>query len=259
MNPSLKPAYGRFLTGTPGAMRHAPPPPKTPRELAPFIDHTLLRPDATEAQIETLCREAIENRFFSVCVNGGHVARAAAVLRGSGVKVAVVVGFPLGAMASRAKAFEAELAVREGASEIDMVLRIDLVKSSEFNRVRDDIVDVVKAAGGNCVKVILETGLLTLEEIVRACRASDEAGAHFVKTCTGFSTSGGTPAGEATVEHIALMKESIAADMQVKASGGVRSFEKARALILAGADRIGTSSGVSLVSSTGEPVRPGSY
>lgn len=230
------------MTANPGATRHTPPPPKQPAELATFIDHTLLKPEATTAQIETLCREAIDNQFYAVCVNGAHVASARDFLHGSKVQLASVIGFPLGAMAKKAKAFEAELAARDGATEIDMVMRIDLAKTGEFTGVRDDIRAVVDAVRNQAiVKVILETGLLTLEEIARASRAADEAGAHFVKTCTGFST------GSATVEHVALMKESISERMQVKASGGVRSFEQARTLILAGADRIGTSSGVTLI------------
>ncbi len=239
------------MTISSGTMRHtlerwAPPPPKAPADLAAFIDHTLLKPEATKAQIETLCREAIGNHFYAVCVNGAHVASARGFLSGSPIRLAAVVGFPLGAMAPKAKAFEAELAVRDGATEIDMVIRIDLAKTGEFTGVRDDIRAVVDAVKGDAlVKVILETGLLTLEEIARTSRAADEAGAHFVKTCTGFST------GVATVEHVALMKESISETMQVKASGGVRSFEQARALILAGADRIGTSSGVSLIKGAG--------
>lgn len=220
-------------------------PPKVPHELAPFIDHTLLKADAGTAAIEGLCREAIQYNFFAVCVNGAHVATASRALAKSRVLVASVVGFPLGAMSSASKAFEAERAVLDGAREIDMVMRIDWAKSGEFTRVRDDIKAVVAAVGGAAkVKVILETGLLTLEEIARSSRAADEAGAHFVKTCTGFST------GVATVEHVALMRESVSSRVQVKASGGVKTFEQARALILAGADRIGTSSGVALVTGT---------
>ena len=157
------------MTTNPGAMRHAPPPPKQPTELATFIDHTLLKPEATTAQIETLCREAIDNQFYAVCVNGAHVASARNFLRGSKVQLASVIGFPLGAMAMKAKAFEAELAARDGATEIDMVMRIDLAKTGAFTGVRNDIRAVVDAVRDQAiVKVILETGLLTLEEIALA-------------------------------------------------------------------------------------------
>lgn len=239
--------------------RHAPPPPKTPSELAPFIDHTLLRADATEADIRKLCQEAVQHRFYAVCVNSGHVAHAAELLgeldpyhkQDSRVRIAAVVGFPLGACTTSTKVFETEECLRLGAEEIDMVVRVDLVKTGDFQRVREDIASVVQAAARKgphvLVKVILETGLLTLEEIARASRAADEAGAQFIKTCTGFSTAG-APAGAATVEHVALMRESARSHVQVKASGGIRTFEMARNLILAGADRLGTSSGVSLVS-----------
>lgn len=235
------------------------PPPKSPAELAPFIDHTLLRADASEADIKKLCEEAVRHRFFAVCVNSAHVAFSSNLLakidpshkQDSRVRVAAVVGFPLGACTTSTKAFETEEALRLGAEEIDMVVRVDLVKTGEFTRVREDIAAVVQAAARvkphALVKVILETGLLTLEEIAHASRAADEAGAQFIKTCTGFSTAG-SPAGAATVEHVALMRESAREHVQIKASGGVRSFEMARSLILAGADRLGTSSGVALVS-----------
>lgn len=246
-------------------MRQTPPPPKppkTPSELALFIDHTLLRADTTEAMIQTLCKEALTHGFYAVCVNSCHVAYAIKCLRelratmpeeakNPSVQVAAVVGFPLGACTTSTKVFETKEAINLGASEIDMVLRVDLVKTGEFGRVRDDIRAVVDAAAqvskSAIVKVILETGLLTLEEIARSSRAADEAGAHFIKTCTGFSTAG-LPAGGATVEHVALMRESARDHVKIKASGGIRDFEMARSLILAGADRLGTSSGVSLVS-----------
>lgn len=239
--------------------RQTPPPPKTPTELAPFIDHTLLRADASEADIRKLCEEAVRHRFFAVCVNSAHVEFASQLLakvdpshkQDSRVRIAAVVGFPLGACTTSTKVFETEEALRLGAEEVDMVVRVDLVKTGEFTRVREDIASVVQAAArvrpDSLVKVILETGLLTLEEIARAARAADEAGAQFIKTCTGFSTAG-SPAGAATVEHVALMRESAREHVQIKASGGVRNFEMARSLILAGADRLGTSSGVALVS-----------
>ena len=218
------------------------PPPRQPRDLAFYIDHTLLKPEADAASIRKLCAEAKAHQFFAVCVNGSHVRTAAEELSGSQVRVAAVVGFPLGAMSSSAKAREAEIAARDGAVEIDMVMRIDLAKSGVFTGVRDDIREVVHAVAGKAiVKVILETGLLSLEEISRSCRAAEDAGAHFVKTCTGFST------GAATVEHVALMRDAVSDRVQVKASGGIRSWEQARDLILAGADRLGTSSGVQLI------------
>lgn len=257
-------------------MRQTPPPspapPKTPGELAQFIDHTLLRADATEAMIQILCKEALTHGFYAVCVNSGHVGyakKALAALLTSGsetekkrtVKVAAVVGFPLGACTTSTKVFETKEALRLGASEIDMVLRVDLVKTGEFGRVRDDIRAVVNAAAevdkSALVKVILETGLLTLEEIAKSSRAADEAGAHFIKTCTGFSTAG-LPAGGATVEHVALMRESAGDHVKIKASGGIRNFEMARSLILAGADRLGTSSGVSLVGGSSAKIGGGS-
>lgn len=235
----------------PGTSHHFSSP-QTPEELAPFIDHTLLKPEASDAMIETLCREALTHGFFAVCVNGAHVATARRALgdgiskRGSKVAIAAVIGFPLGAMATTAKAFEADQAARDGASEIDMVMRLDLAKTGRYGDLRDDIRAVVNAVKGRAiVKVILETSLLTNDEIAKSSRAADEAGAHFVKTCTGFSTSG--PAGAATVEHVALMRESVRLEVQVKASGGVRTFETARAMIAAGATRLGTSSGVALV------------
>ncbi|CAN5730668.1 deoxyribose-phosphate aldolase [soil metagenome] len=234
-------------------MRHSPSKIHAPADLAPFIDHTLLRSDATLAMIENLCDEALRFGFFAVCVNGAHVRSAHKILngvpstRGTKVQIAAVVGFPLGTMSTSAKAFEARQAADDGATEIDMVMRVDLAKTAKWNELRDDVAAVVKAVEGRAiVKVILETGLLTLGEIVSSARACDEGGAHFVKTCTGFSTAGGT-AGVATVEHVALMRESVRESVQVKASGGVRTFETACAMIEAGATRLGTSSGVALV------------
>jgi deoxyribose-phosphate aldolase len=219
--------------------------PDQPSELASLIDHTLLKPDATEQHIEALCHEALQYGFFAVCVNGAHVAQAAKLLAGSSVCVAAVVGFPLGAMATRAKVREAEIAIEDGARELDMVLRIDLVKRREHARLGEDIARVVNAAAGAAVKVILETALLGKEEIVRACRVAEQAGARFVKTSSGF-----TPGGDATVEHVALLRASVSAGMGVKASAGIRTLAHARALIEAGATRLGTSAGVSLVSGT---------
>lgn len=239
------------MKAPPGTLRHTPP--SIPSDLAPYIDHTLLKPDASDAAIEVLCREALTHGFFAVCVNGAHVATAKRLLteqksvRGTHVAIAAVVGFPLGAMSSAAKAFETEQAIADGATEIDMVMRIDLAKTARWEDLRADIAAVIRAARDRAlVKVILETSLLTSEEIVQASRMADQAGAHFVKTCTGFSTAG-TPAGVATVEHVALMKSAVGPTVQVKASGGVKTFEAATALIAAGATRLGTSSGVALI------------
>jgi deoxyribose-phosphate aldolase len=214
-----------------------------PAQLAPFIDHTLLKADATEAEIERLAREALQHGFAAVCVNGAHVARASALLSRSGVLVAAVVGFPLGASVARVKAYEASAAVDDGARELDMVLRIDLVKQGDDRRLGEDIEAVVRASSGAPVKVILETSLLEQTEIVRACHVAEQAGARFVKTSSGF-----VPGGVATVEHVTLMRASVSASMGVKASAGIRTFEQARALLCAGATRLGTSSGVALVS-----------
>lgn len=230
-------------------MQHLPP--QKPKDLARYIDHTLLRATASEAEIKKLCQEAVEHSFFAVCVNSCHVAFAAQLLKKySEICIASVVGFPLGAMTTEAKVFEAQEALKHGAKEIDMVVRIDLVKTNELDRVREDIASVVQMARetrqDSLVKVILETGLLTPEEIVKTSKAAEAAGAQFIKTCTGFSTAG-KPAGGATVEDIKLMRESVKSEIQIKASGGIRNFSQAYNLILAGANRLGTSSGVSLV------------
>ena len=221
----------------------------SPAELAPYIDHTLLKPEASEADIARLCDEAIQHRFKAVCVNPIHVRFCAERLQGSAVLIASVIGFPLGASLARVKALEAEGAVRDGAAEIDMVMRIDLARAGRFNEVEADIAAAVAGASGANVKVILETGLLTPEQIVSACQASERAGASFVKTATGFLGRG------ATLEDIQLMKKSCSPRMQIKASGGVKTFEQAKALIEAGAHRIGTSNGVALV--TGGATSPG--
>ncbi len=209
--------------------------------LAPMIDHTLLKPESSSEQIRKVCDEALTHKFFSVCVNSAWVPVASEALRGSTVKVVAVVGFPLGAMSSAAKAFEAGWCVAHGASEIDMVINIGALKERNLELVRQDIADVVKAAGRKPVKVILETGLLTTEEKRLACELSVKAGARFVKTCTGFNV------GSATVEDIQLMREAVGPDFGVKASGGIKTSSYAEALIAAGATRLGTSSGVALV------------
>ena len=206
-----------------------------------MIDHTLLKADATKAGITTLIEEAKEYGFASVCVNPTWVSYAAEKLQGSDVLVCTVIGFPLGANTSAVKAFETKDAIVNGAGEIDMVINIGALKDNNDTLVEDDIRAVVNAANGTLVKVIIESCLLTDEEIVRACKLSVKAGADFVKTSTGFSTAG------ATVENVALMRETVGPDIGVKASGGVRSGEDFDALVKVGATRIGASSGISIV------------
>lgn len=210
--------------------------------IAGKIDHTMLKADATKETIERYCKEALQHGFASVCVNGCHAALVSRCLKGSDVKVCCVVGFPLGAMATKAKAFEAKTAVEDGADEIDMVINIGAMKEKDYDFVTSDIKAVVDAVSGKAiVKVILETCLLTDEEIKAACDCALKAGAHFVKTSTGFSTGG------ATIEDIALMKAQVKDKAKVKASGGIRTKEQAEALIQAGADRIGAGNGVILL------------
>lgn len=210
-------------------------------ELNRYIDHTILKADATLADVQKLCVEAMQHNFASVCVNGKFVAEAVEMLEDSGVKVACVVGFPLGAMLTSAKAYEARCAADDGAEEIDMVIDIGAAKSGDWTTVEVDVRAVVEAVEGRAiVKAIIETCLLTDAEKVEACKAAVAGGAHFVKTSTGFSTGG------ATVEDIRLMREAVGADIGVKASGGVRDRATAEAMIAAGATRIGTSSGVAI-------------
>ncbi len=210
------------------------------KELASKIDHTLLKPSATVSQIETLCAEAKAYGFASVCVNPCHVALAAKLLADSDVNVCTVIGFPLGATTTAAKAAETEIAYADGCDEFDMVLNIGALIAGDTALVETDIAAVVAAANGRTVKVILETGLLTDAQKRAGCECAVRAGAHFVKTCTGFA------AGSATPEDIALMRAVCPSSVKVKASGGVRTREFAKALIAAGADRIGTSSGIAL-------------
>lgn len=210
----------------------------TKLEMAKMIDHTLLKPDATKAQIEALCHEAVEHHFCSVCVNSGRAQLAKQCLAGSDVKLCVVVGFPLGS--SVTKAAEAGAMAALGADEIDMVLDVGRAKDGNWAAVEDDIRAVRAACPQQTLKVILETCLLTREESVRACQAANAAGADFVKTSTGFSTGG------ATVEDVILMKKS-AGGLKVKASGGIRTYEDARKMIEAGADRIGASAGIAIL------------
>ncbi|MGG6314430.1 deoxyribose-phosphate aldolase [Paenibacillus macerans] len=206
-----------------------------------MIDHTLLKADAGQAAIVKLAEEAKEHGFASVCVNPVWVETAAKILKGTPVKVCTVIGFPLGASAPEVKAFEAAHAISEGAGEVDMVINIGALKDGNDDAVTRDIAGVVQAAAGKAlVKVIIETCLLTDDEIVRACKASVAAGADFVKTSTGFSTGG------ATVEAVALMRKTVGPDVGVKASGGVRSLADAEAMIQAGATRLGTSAGVAI-------------
>lgn len=208
---------------------------------AAMIDHTLLKQDATKAQIEQICAEAKEYKFASVCVNPTWIETAAALLNGTGVDVCTVIGFPLGASTTAVKAFETRDAIEKGATEIDMVINVGELKDGNFDYVQQDIKAVVDAANGTLVKVIIETCLLTDEEKVKACELSVAAGANFVKTSTGFSTGGATP------EDIALMRKTVGPDLGVKASGGVRSLEDMKAMIANGATRIGASSGVAIM------------
>ncbi|MFK3795000.1 MULTISPECIES: deoxyribose-phosphate aldolase [unclassified Pseudomonas] len=213
-----------------------------PAALAQYIDHTLLAADASRAQIATLCREAQEHGFYSVCVNSGQVPYAASLLKGQAVKVCAVVGFPLGAGLSDTKAFEAQQAVAAGAGEVDMVLNVGALKEGLLDVVRDDIAAVKQACGAVPLKVILETCLLDDAQKVAACEICRELNVAFVKTSTGFSKSG------ATLDDVALMRKVVGAGVGVKASGGVRDYATAVAMIEAGATRLGTSSGIAIVS-----------
>lgn len=201
-----------------------------------YLDHTLLKADATPQDVSSVVAEAIAYQTASVCVNACYAQLVSRALQNSGVKACVVVGFPLGAMSTGAKALEAALAVRDGAEEVDMVMNIGLAKAGDWSAVQADIAAVVLASRPAIVKVILETCLLSNDEKVSACLAAKAAGAAFVKTSTGFSTGG------ATVEDIALMRQTVGPEMGVKASGGVRTRAQAEAMIAAGATRIGCSS-----------------
>ena len=210
-------------------------------ELNNYIDHTILKAEATTSEVIKLCEEAKQYNFASVCVNTCFTEIVSEKLKGSNVKTCVVVGFPLGAMATEAKAFEAKLAVEKGAQEVDMVINVGALKEKNYDFILQDIKNVVKAAGPALVKVILETCLLTDEEKVKACELSVEAGADFVKTSTGFSTGG------ATSEDIALMRKMVGKDIGVKASGGIRTKADALKMIEAGASRIGASASIKIV------------
>ncbi len=214
----------------------------TKKNIAGMIDHTLLKQDASEAQIAKICEEALEYHFASVCVNPGYVAQCAEALKGSGVEVCTVIGFPLGATTSASKAFEAKDAIANGATEVDMVINVGKVKSGNWDFVKDDIAAVVAAADKKAVvKVIIETCLLTDEEKVKVCELAKEAGADFVKTSTGFSKWGAKP------EDVALMRKTVGPDMGVKASGGIHNLEEALSMIEAGASRLGCSAGIAVV------------
>lgn len=206
-----------------------------------YIDHTLLKADSVQSQFDQLIDEAKTYDFASVCVNPGWVAYAAEALKDSDVKVCTVVGFPLGATTSATKAFETKDAIANGADEIDMVINIGLLKQGDDQAVEDDMRAVVEASGDKLVKVIIEACLLTDEEKVRACQLAVKAGVDFVKTSTGFSTGG------ATISDVKLMRQTVGPDIGVKAAGGARSLEDAMAFIEAGATRIGTSAGVTIM------------
>ena len=206
-----------------------------------YIDHTLLKPDAVKAQIIQLCKEAKEYDFASVCVNPCWIETARKELAGSDVNICVVIGFPLGAMTSASKVFEAKDAIERGADEVDMVLNVGWLKDGDDAAVTNEIKAVKEAVGSHVLKVIIEACLLTNDEKVRACQDAEKAGADFVKTSTGFSTGG------ATVEDVALMKKTVGDRLKVKAAGGIRTKEAMDAMIAAGAERIGTSNGTKLM------------
>jgi deoxyribose-phosphate aldolase len=238
------PEYGEYLVEcgadrlscTVGLIR------RVKEDLAHMIDHTLLKPEGTTPEVMKLVSEARDNSFASVCVNPYWVSLCAGELRGTKVDICTVVGFPLGATTRTTKAAETTEAISNGATEIDMVLNVGALKDGNFNYIRQDIGGVVRAAGGRLVKVILETCLLTDQEIIQASLLAQEAGASFVKTSTGFNKGG------ATAAHVALMRRVVGRDMGVKASGGVRSFGDALTMLESGADRIGASASVAIIS-----------
>ena len=212
------------------------------KNLSSYIDHTILKADASEKDVIKLCKEAVEYSFCSVCVNSSRVLLASEKLKNSSVKVCSVVGFPLGAMNSEAKGFEASIAVSEGAEEIDMVINVGMLKEGKLDDFEKDIKSVRRSCGeGIILKVIIETALLTDDEKKTACRIAEKAGADFVKTSTGFSTGG------ATTEDVELMKNAVGEKTGVKASGGIRTYEDAVKMIKAGATRLGTSSGIAIL------------
>lgn len=210
--------------------------------LASYIDHTLLKPEAKREDVLKICEEAVEYNFYSVCVNANYVKTVADAVRGSDVKVTAVVGFPLGATTSTTKAFETNEAIENGANEIDMVMNIGALKEKNYDLVKEDIKAVINAINGRAIlKVIIETCLLSAEEKIKACELSVEAGADFVKTSTGFSSGG------ATAEDILLMRRVVGPNVGVKASGGIRDYTTAMAMVEAGASRIGASQSIAIV------------
>lgn len=211
------------------------------KDINRYIDHTLLKPDAGQHEIEKLCEEAVKYGFAAVCVNPAFVSFVSRLLKGSGVKVCTVIGFPLGATTFRVKAYETAEAIQNGAEEIDMVINLGALKDGRDQEVTDDIRAVVQSAKGQPVKVIIETGLLTDEEKIRACRLVQQAGAQFVKTSTGFGPGG------ASVYDIMLMKDAVRGKLGIKASGGIRDKTTLLQMVEAGATRIGTSSGVKIM------------
>ncbi|MFZ7266615.1 deoxyribose-phosphate aldolase [Avibacterium avium] len=215
-----------------------------PKEIAKYIDHTALTAEKTPQDILNLCQEAMTHQFCSVCINSAYIPLAKQALAQSAVKICTVVGFPLGANLSQVKAFEAEQAIESGADEIDMVINIGLAKAHQWQAVEQDIATVLAACQGKTLKVILETCLLTKEEIVKACEICKALKVAFVKTSTGFSTGG------ATVEDVALMKQTVGDKVEVKASGGIRDTATALAMLNAGATRLGVSAGVAIVKGT---------
>lgn len=210
-------------------------------KLNQYIDHTLLKPCASQSDITKLCVEAKTHKFKSVCVHPCHIKACHELLEGTGVDICTVIGFPLGANLSNVKSFETRLAIDTGANEVDMVINIGALKEGDTKFVTKDIASVVEAASGRIVKVIIESGLLSNEEIVKACECAKEAKAQFVKTSTGFAGSG------ATIEAVTLMKETVGDELEVKASGGIKNSSDAMAMIEAGATRLGTSSSIAIV------------
>lgn len=211
-----------------------------------YFDHTILKADATEAQVAKICNEALENDFMSVCVNQYYTKFVAEKLAGSNVKVCTVVGFPLGMSETRVKAFETKAAIEDGATEIDMVINVGALKDGKYDYILNDIKTLKEVCGDIVLKVIVETCLLTDEEIVKACELSKEAGADFVKTSTGFSTAG------AKTHHVALMRKTVGEEIGVKASGGIHNEEQAQSMIDAGASRLGTSATLAIIGKTSE-------
>lgn len=206
-----------------------------------YIDHTLLKATATKQDIEQLCKEAIQYQFCAVCVNGSYVATAKELLKDTSVKVAAVIGFPLGAMSTESKIFEAKNCIQNGADEIDMVIQIGWAKSGEFDAIEKEVSAVKQSMGNKVLKVIFENAYLTDQEIIAVAKACERAGADFIKTSTGFGTGG------ATTKDVKLMKQSVSDSIHIKAAGGIRDIETAKQYIALGVKRLGTSSGVALV------------